>query len=147
MQRSGDDAQALGRRQLLALLLLLYEPLTSLFAYLPPLLGFGAWRMLMTHSWIERGAWAAYFYLYEADHALAPLSLLFTLGIYLLFMRRLRGYIACRVCLYVGGVVLFYAIWVGVHLFYTHILGIESLIHFQELLFGLITDLVLVYAV
>jgi len=137
----------LRRVLLLALFLFLYEPFTSLFAYLPPLLAYGAWRTVFGRHWVERLIWVVYFYLFEADHAFAPLSLMLSLAVYWMVMRRFGALVACRVCLYLAGVPLFYLIVVGVQLFYTHILGIESDIAFWRLLVYMVWDLVLVYAI
>ena len=147
MQRSRHDAGALRRGAALLLLLALYEPLTTLFSYLPPLLAFGAWRFFFAGHWLERAAWAGYFYLFEVDHSLAPLSLIITLGIYVVMMRRLYGFVACEGCLYFAGVAIFYGAFLGVHLFYTHVLGIENHLALGQLLIYLVWDLVLFYAI
>ncbi len=147
MQRSGDDVQALKRLVLYAALLLLYEPLSGLFFFLPPLLGVGAWRFFATKRVGERIFWVVYLYLFEVDRGLPFLLPIVTLALHFLLMRKLERFIACRSCLIGIGVILYYLLFTIVFFLYQELFELGLLFDPWLLLRYLILDLVVVYAI
>ncbi|MRJ02862.1 MAG: hypothetical protein GXO19_06325 [Epsilonproteobacteria bacterium] len=145
LRRSGDDAHTLKRIGALALLLFIYEPLTTIYIFLPPLLGLLAWRSLCPKPW-ERTVTILYFYIYEIDHSLPFMTLLATLLLYHLAVRQLFRYLACRLCIMGLSVALFYLILMGVMLFYRQIFSIDLPIDPNFFLLYTILDLVILYA-
>ncbi|MRI83256.1 MAG: hypothetical protein C6I00_02445 [Nitratiruptor sp.] len=146
MQRSGYDAQTLKRIAWLLGLLLFYEPLTTIYVYLPPLLGVMAWYFLQGRTFERIGA-LLYLYIFEIDHSLPFMSLFIALLFYQLAMRWLFRYVACPSCTMALSVLFYYLILEGVLLFYGQILGV-NLDPVDPLLLGLyiILDLMVLHA-
>ena len=144
MQRSGNDVLSV-KKLFFYGALFLYEPLTTIYIYLPPLLGVAAWMIFSTRG-ITPFVWIAYLYLFEVDHGLPFLSLLIVLPFYGYFYRRLKEVIACRSCRYFFATLLFYLFFILVLYFYRHILGIDLFIDLRLLVYYTFIDGILYYA-
>ncbi len=143
MQRSGDDVLSL--KSLLFIVLILYEPLTTVYIYLPPLLAVAAW-LLFSLSGFMRIFLLFYFYFFEVDHGLPFGSLLLVLLFYGYVYKRVVDLIACKGCLYGIMTILFYLFFLVILLFYKHILGIEVAIDTKLLLYYTFVDGLIYYA-
>ncbi len=110
MQRSGNDETSI--KNLLKILfylffVFLYEPLTTIYIYLPPFFGFLFWYFY-TQSTKEKIFVLTYLYLYEIDHALSSFSLIIALFVTLYFVKKLQKFLLCGYCLKMSAIILFY---------------------------------------
>ncbi len=99
LQRSGyDDRSSLIRSVLAALILFLYEPLTTINPYLPPFIALAFWRIVKSQNVNERFLWIAYIYLFEVDHALPTLFLFFSFLFAYYMLQKSAQIILCVTC-------------------------------------------------
>jgi len=127
-------------------LVAIYEPLTTLYIYLPPLLAYGAWQFYQKRARVDRFFWLGYFYLYEMDHSLPFFSLFVTLAAYVWVLRQIERYVACRLCVMGMSTAVFYLLLVVVLTLYIHVVGIDFVINYRLFLGYTILDLVVLYA-
>lgn len=138
MQRSGDDEASI--RNLLKiffylLFLFFYEPLTTIYIYLPPFFGLLFWYFYRGET-KERIFVLTYLYLYEIDHALSNFSLIIALFVTLYFVKKLQKILLCGYCLKMSAIILFYffigTIQVLVHILFqtTFSLDISLLLYY-----------------
>ncbi len=110
LQRSGHDEKNLLKGFMLAAALWLYEPMTTIYPYLPILLGLAFWRIFVS-SVSEKVVWLFFLYLFGIDHQVPFLVLVIAiLGSYYL-LRRLLSYLMCGVCVKLLGVLLVYTLF------------------------------------
>lgn len=145
MQRSGDDDRTL-RHLLVLLLIFFYEPLTTLYIYIPALLGYGAWRIVYSTYTIERVLWLLYLYIFEIDHSMPRFSILIATAIFLYFMKRLSSVLACNKMLPLMAISFYYLIYIAVLLFYNYILDFDILINIKLFMDYTLGDIVVWYA-
>ncbi|MRI58862.1 MAG: hypothetical protein C6H99_05075 [Epsilonproteobacteria bacterium] len=108
MQRSGYDENHL-LKGLLLVGLILYEPLTTKIAWLPPLFGLAVWGLYRGRGW-SRWIWLVYLCLYQIDHSIDLFLLFIALFITLKALDLIARVLACKSCLKYFGVVIFYGI-------------------------------------
>ncbi len=108
LQRSGHDEKNFLKGFLFAMALWLYEPLTTIYPYLPIFLGVAFWRLFIASSFKEKAMWLLYLYFFQIDHTI-PLVVLIVavVGSYYL-LRRLLSYLICGICIRLLGVLLVY---------------------------------------
>ncbi len=122
MQRSGYDEKNLLKYLFFIFLLFIYEPLSTIYLFLPPLFGLMLW-LIFANGAIEEKIFAlSYLYLYEIDHGMQRFSLFVTLFLSIYFLRHLRYIISSKILLQVLGVAIFYGVLVGVMLVYGFIM-------------------------
>ncbi len=145
MQRSSYDEKDILKALLLFGLLLFYEPLTTIYLWLPPFLGVAAWA-IYSQEFIVKVGWLFYLYLYQNDHFI-PFFLLFVALFFTLKLLDLTARIlACSNCLRYFAVLYFYSVMIG--LFW----GVGTLLMEQEIfswylvLFYMVSDLIMVRA-
>ena len=114
LQRSGHDEKNLLKGALLIAALGLYEPLTTIYPYLPLLLGLAFWRIFVSSWVVERAVWLSYLYLFGIDHQIPILALIFAIVASYYLLRRLLSYLLCTFCVRLLGVVLFYVLFVAI---------------------------------
>gem|GEM_PF-6461713 len=103
------------------LLYFVYEPLTTLFVYLPPMLAVASWKIYKARRLRYKLLWGAYLVLFEMDHSLPPLStVLAVLGVGWV-IKRLEVFLNCKICLLIVNVTLFYALFATI-IFLFHML-------------------------
>ncbi len=110
LQRSGNDEKNLLKGFLLVLVLWLYEPMTTIYPYLPILLGLAFWRIFVA-SFGEKMAWLFYLYLFGIDHQIPLLVLAIAVFGSFYLLRRLLSYLLCGVCVKLLGVLLVYTLF------------------------------------
>ena len=146
LQRSSNDDRTL-RHLLVLLLILFYEPLTTLYIYLPALVGYGAWRMFYSIYLMERVLWFFYLYVFEIDHSMPRFSIIFATMIYLYFMKRLTSILACNRTMPLIAIAVFYLLYIFVLLFYKYILDFDILIDLKLFVGYILGDILVWYAV
>ena len=114
LQRSGDDERGLRLLFLFLLLYFFYEPLTTVYIYLPPLLAVASWKIFKSRSLKNVLLWALYLFIYEMDHSLPFLSTIVAVAAVTWILGRLELFIDCPVCLIVANTVLFYLLLAAV---------------------------------
>ena len=113
LQRSSHDEKNLLKGFILPVALVVYEPLTTIYPYLPLLLGLAFWRIFLSPSIWEKGIWFFYLYLFGVDHRISFLALIGAIvGSYYL-LRYLLSYFVCEICLKLLGVLLVYVLFVS----------------------------------
>ena len=113
LQRSGYDEKNFLRSFLLPIALVLYEPLTTIYPYLPLLLGLAFWRIFISPSTWEKGVWIFYLYLFGVDHQISFLALIGAVVGSSYLLRYLLTYLVCEICLKFLGVVVVYMLFIA----------------------------------
>ncbi|BAF69895.1 hypothetical protein NIS_0783 [Nitratiruptor sp. SB155-2] len=121
MQRSGnDDRSWLIHLGVSFLFLLLYEPFTTIYVYLPPFLALAFWKIYSSKKSLERWLWAIYIYIFEIDHALPVLSLFVIFFTIYFILHFISKFILCHICQKVLATSLLYgAIFLMLHFMHT----------------------------
>ncbi len=144
MQRSGNDENTLLTLLFYGLLLFVYEPLGSIYPFLPPLLGLAVWVVAARTSWTQKALWLLYLYFYEIDHGLFCCMLIATaLGVSFVY-KKLTHFIACVNCLKVILAVLYYASVTVLLIFLSYIFNTHFNLEVTLILYYMILDLVVV---
>jgi len=99
---------------LFLLLYLVYEPLTTFYFYLPPLIGVVVWITYTNPPFFEMIAWFIYLYLFEVDHSLPSFSLFIVLFTSLWILKKLQGVVYCQECLRFLGIAITYGLLMAV---------------------------------
>ncbi|GEM_PF-3265053 len=144
MQRSGNDENTLLTLFFYGLLLFVYEPLGSIYPFLPPLLGLAAWAVAAHTSWMQKGLWLLYLYLYEIDHGLFCCMLIASAIAVSLIYKRITHYIACTNCLKLVIVTLYYTFATLLLIFLSYIFNTHFNLEMTLILYYMILDLVVV---
>ncbi len=140
LQRSGYDENSSVRYALFGFLLLIYEPLSTIYLLFPPLFGLILW-LFFKDVVLEIKIFAfVYLYLFEVDHSMARFSLFVTLFFTLYILRHLFYLISSKAILQILGVGIFYAILVGVGALYSYIVKESILFEPLLLLYYLLLD-------
>ncbi len=125
LQRSGHDEKNLLKGVMLVTILGFYEPLTTIYPYLPLLLGLAFWRLFVSALVGEKLLWLSYLYLFGIDHQIPILILIFSImGSYYL-LKQILSYLLCTFCVKFLGVSLFYILFVAMLAILFWILQIE----------------------
>ncbi|BCD62136.1 hypothetical protein NitYY0826_C1007 [Nitratiruptor sp. YY08-26] len=122
MQRSGDVKKSQLRIFIYLILLFVYEPLTTIFIYLPPLLGVVVWLLFQKRDVITWLFGIAYIYLYEIDHDFVRYTLFFNLFITLSLLQILYKYFVWNVMLKIASSAFFYIGIILIHIVLGYIL-------------------------
>ena len=122
MQRSGYDEKHLLKYLFFVFLLFIYEPLSTIYLFLPPLFGLMLWLIFASGAIEEKIFSLSYLYLYEMDHGMQRFSLFVTLFLSISFLRHLRYIISSKILLQILGVAIFYGVLLGVMLLYGFIM-------------------------
>jgi hypothetical protein len=146
MQRSGNDDKSIKKFLFFILLYLLYEPLTTVFIYIPPLLSVATWYIFQNRLKRESLYWLIYLFLFELDHSLPFLSLMTTSLIVILLLKKIESYVNCLLCLIVMNTLLFYAVFSLCLLFFNTIFSTDYLVNFELLVIYAILDLGILFA-
>ncbi len=140
MQRSGDDERTF-IKILLFLLLLFYEPLTTLLPRLPLLVGLAPWQLYRPQEMITPFVWLVYGYLVEIDHGLPFLSIIATIFLTRFTIVFISRYIGCDFCIKVLCVALFYIFFYAMAHFFNFIFHSDITFSPLTLLYYAILDL------
>ncbi|WP_084275779.1 hypothetical protein [Nitratiruptor tergarcus] len=124
MQRSGDVKKSQLRIFIYLILLFVYEPLTTIFIYLPSLLGVVVWLLFQKRDAITWLFGIAYIYLYEIDHDFVRYTLFFNLFITLSLLQILYKYFVWNVMLKIASSAFFYIGIILIHIVLGYILQI-----------------------
>ncbi|BCD67999.1 hypothetical protein [Nitratiruptor sp. YY09-18] len=148
MQRSGNDEKNLLAIFLTIAAILFYEPLTTIYPFLPPLFGLAVWKVYSSKNIFIKVLWIFYLYLYEVDHNIVGFALLITLFLSYSVSHKIAQLFYCKTCLKVVLVLLFYAIFVLLLNFLSYIFNSNYNFNWIDILYYLIIDIIIVaYAV
>ncbi len=121
LQRSGDDEKTL--LILFGSLLFLYEPFTTIYPFLPPLLGFAIWKIFTGKEFSQKLIWFGYLYWFQIDHDIGIIAIVVLIVMALFVIHRLSGFLICYSCLKFFASLLIYALLIAI------LLGFGSLTH------------------
>jgi len=144
MQRSGDDEKDILTAILSVVAVLLYEPFTTIYPFLPPLFGLAFWNIYAARHISTKLLWLGYFYLYEVDHNIFGFALLVTVVLTYLLAIRISKFLLCGVCLKIVLTTLFYLIFVALLNFLSYIFNINYTFEWIDIVYYLIIDIVIV---
>ncbi len=147
MQRSGDAQKDRLKTLFYLFLLFVYEPLTTIYPFLPPLFGFVLWAIFRQANMYTLLFAFAYIYLYEVDHDFLRYMLFLNLFLTINFLHIMQRYIFWPVILKFLGVLFFYlGIFVLYH-FFDYLLQVNYRIDLFLLLYYAIVDIAVLMVV
>ena len=114
LQRSRYDEKNFLNYLFIFLLLFVYEPLTTIYLFLPPLFGLILWQIFSKSDFEAKFFELLYVYIYEVDHSMERFSLFITLFLSIYLLHRLRFVISSQTLLQTLGVLIFYGIFIVV---------------------------------
>ena len=141
LQRSSNDEKNFLKYFLFLFLILTYEPLSTIYLFLPPLLGLMLKQAFSNTSLETKVFVFVYIYFYEIDHSLPPFSLFITLFLCIYILHRLHFIISSRRLLQIFGVIIFYSVLFFVLILYGFVIKeqitVEIYLIFLYILFEL----------
>ncbi len=144
LQRNSDDEKTFLKNILVFVALFLYETLSTIYPYLPPLFGLAGWRIATSRDLGEKILWSVYLYIYETDHGLVCCNLLLAALGGIFFYRRLRHFIGCYNCLKILLTLFFYLIAAILLIFLSYIFNAQINPDMTLIVYYLILDMVVV---